>query len=56
MTKREMVDLIHRLNPTATSEFLARFDEPDLLAYLHQLQELERDRREHPEPLTASTA
>jgi hypothetical protein len=46
MSKRETIDLIRRFNNTAQPEFLANFDQEDLLAYLHQLQELERDRRE----------
>ena len=45
MSKREIVDMIHRLNPSATSDFLASFTEEDLLAYLHQLQEIARERR-----------
>ena len=45
MSKRDMIDTIHRLNPTATSDFLASFTEDELLAYLHQLQEIARDRR-----------
>lgn len=40
-----MIDQIRRLNPTAQPEFLARFSEEDLLAYLQQLRELERDRK-----------
>ncbi len=47
MTKREMIDQIRRLNPTAHPDFLADFQEEDLLAYLHQLSEVERERREH---------
>lgn len=46
MSKRETIDRIRRLNPTAMPEFLATFQEMDLLAYLHQLQELDRERRE----------
>ncbi|HOA74919.1 MAG TPA: hypothetical protein PL151_03900 [Phycisphaerae bacterium] len=46
MSKRETIDRIRRLNPTAQPEFLATFDDADLLAYLHQLQELDRERRE----------
>jgi hypothetical protein len=44
MSKRETIDLIRRFNPTAQPEFLASFEQMDLLAYLHQLQEVERDR------------
>jgi hypothetical protein len=46
MSKRESIDRIRCLNPSAQPEFLATFDESDLLAYLHQLQELDRERRE----------
>ncbi len=45
MSKRETINQIRRLNPTAQPEFLASFEQDELLAYLHQLQELERDRR-----------
>ena len=53
MTKRDMIDHIRRLNPTAEAEFLARFTQDDLLAYLHQLQEIERERQQRgaPEPV-----
>jgi len=44
MTKRELIDRIRRLNPTAPSDFLAGFAEEDLLAYLHQLHEIEHER------------
>lgn len=56
MNKRDIIDRIRRLNPTARPEFLASFAVDDLLAYLHQLQELERDRRplRLPEPALAS--
>lgn len=46
MSKRETIDRIRHLNPTAQPEFLATFEPGDLLAYLHQLQELDRERRE----------
>ena len=45
MSKQEIIDHIRRLNPTASAEFLADFDQEDLLAYLHQLRELEREGR-----------
>ena len=45
MTKRDIIDQIRRQNPTARSEFLATFNEQDLLAYLHQLREVEAERR-----------
>ena len=50
MTKREMIDQIRRFNPTAQPDFLADFQEKDLLAYLHQVSEVERERREHKSP------
>lgn len=46
MNKRDLIDHIHRLNPTADSDFLRSFSEDDLLAYLHQLQEVEAERRQ----------
>lgn len=46
MSKREAIDQIRRFNPSAQAEFLATFQLADLLAYLHQLQELERERRQ----------
>jgi len=45
MSKRDLIDRIRRLNPTAQPAFLASFNEDDLLAYLHQLQEVEREQR-----------
>lgn len=45
MTKRELIDQIRRLNPTAQASFLASFDEEDLLAYLRQLREVDAERR-----------
>ncbi len=45
MNKRELIDQINRLNPTAQPDFLAGFTETELVAYLQQLRELERDRR-----------
>ena len=44
MTKRELIDQIHVLNPTAQAEFLATFDDQDLRAYLQQLREVARER------------
>ncbi|UCD29914.1 MAG: hypothetical protein JSV03_05410 [Planctomycetota bacterium] len=49
MTKREIIDRIRDQNPSADSEFLATFEQEDLLAYLHQLQEVERERRQNKE-------
>jgi len=47
MSKRDMIDRIRRLNPTAQPEFLASFDEEELLAYLRQLTELEYEQSRH---------
>ena len=44
MSKREAIDQILRVNRGARADFLAGFDRDELLAYLHQLQEVERDR------------
>jgi len=38
-----MIDRIRRLNPSARPEFLAEFEENDLLDYLRQLSELEHE-------------
>ncbi|HOB74288.1 MAG TPA: hypothetical protein PKG54_07160 [Phycisphaerae bacterium] len=43
MSKPEIIDRIRKLNPSAQTEFLASFSDEDLLAYLRQLQELQRD-------------
>ena len=53
MSKRDIIDQIRRLNSTAEVEFLSRFGEEELLAYLHQLQELEAEGRlqTNPEPV-----
>ncbi len=56
MEKRELINSIQQLNPTAKPEFLANFSTEDLLAYLHQLQELERDRRRSGQPAMALSA
>ncbi len=37
MSKRELIDAILRYNRTAAPEFLARFTEPDLKAYLDRV-------------------
>ena len=37
MSKRELIDEIIRVNRTATPEFLARFAESDLKAYLDRV-------------------
>ena len=58
MSKRDMIDRIRRLNPTAQPEFLAEFNDEDLLAYLRQLTELEREqsRNAKHEPALQATA
>jgi hypothetical protein len=45
MSKRETIERIQKLNPTARPDFLESFHEEDLLAYLRQLAELKRDPR-----------
>lgn len=49
MSKRDMIDRIRRLNPTAQPEFLAEFQENDLLDYLRQLSDLEHENIRHNE-------
>ncbi len=56
MSKRDLIDRIRRYNPTAQPEFLASFDESDLLAYLHQLQEVVRENRRQEQMEPAMTA
>ncbi|MHC4442555.1 MAG: hypothetical protein ACYTF1_22300 [Planctomycetota bacterium] len=46
MNKQEIIDRIRNLNNTANDIFLASFDEDQLLAYLHQLKEVERERQQ----------
>jgi len=41
MTKRELIDRICRINTNAKPEFLAKFCEEDLIAYLDHLMELQ---------------
>ncbi len=53
MTKRELIDQIRRLNPTAQVEFLASFCEEDLMAYLRQLRDLEREHSRQSERVPA---
>ena len=38
MTKRELIDRITRLNPSAAPGFLAGFDDTDLAEYLQHLK------------------
>jgi len=47
MTKREIIDQIRQLNPTAQADFLASFSDEDLVAYLQQLRDLEREHQLH---------
>lgn len=42
MSKRQLIDDIRRLNPTAMPQFLAQFDEDSLRQYLEHLQDAER--------------
>lgn len=49
MNKRTIIDHIRQLNSSAQPEFLAGFAQEQLLAYLHQLQEVERERRRQQE-------
>jgi len=41
MSKRELIDYICEINKSAKTEFLARFSEEDLKAYLEHLMELD---------------
>jgi hypothetical protein len=45
MSKLEIIDHIRRINATAQAEFLSSFADNDLLAYLRQLQEVQREQR-----------
>lgn len=38
MSKRQLIDQIRELNPTAEPTFLAQFEETDLEQYLNRLQ------------------
>jgi hypothetical protein len=44
MTKRELIDQIITMNPSARPEFLAHFTERDLDAYLENLQRIRQPR------------
>jgi hypothetical protein len=46
MSKEKIIERIRGMNNTAENDFLASFDEDQLLAYLHQLQEIERERQQ----------
>jgi hypothetical protein len=41
MNKRELIDCICEINKSAKAEFLARFSEDELKAYLEHLMELD---------------
>jgi hypothetical protein len=41
MSKRQLIDDIRNLNPTAMPQFLAQFDEESLKQYLEHLQAAE---------------
>ena len=40
MSKSELITAIHRLNQTAGTDFLSRFGEKDLAAYLARIQQV----------------
>jgi hypothetical protein len=42
MTKRQLIDEIHRFNNSAKPEFLSQFDEAALRQYLEHLQAAQR--------------
>ena len=44
MSKRQLIDEIRVLNPTAEQQFLAQFNEEDLAAYLTNLQSASQNR------------
>jgi len=44
MDKNELIERICEINKTAKPEFLAKFSEPDLAAYLEHLMELDLDK------------
>ena len=50
MTKRDIIDRIVELNRSARPEFLSRFTEADLLAYLRQLEAVATPRKDQPQP------
>ncbi|MGA3068039.1 MAG: hypothetical protein ABSF29_14435 [Tepidisphaeraceae bacterium] len=39
MSKRQLIEQIQSLNPTATEQFLSQFDDSDLQQYLQHLQD-----------------
>jgi len=50
MTKRQLIDEITHLNPTARPVFLADFDDTDLIEYLQHLRWLLRPGRKGSPP------
>ena len=42
MNKRQLVQAIQEINPTATSRFLEQFDEQSLQQYYHRLKDVDR--------------
>jgi hypothetical protein len=44
MTKRQLIDEIRTMNPTAQPQFLAQFDEPELGQYLDHLKAAQEKR------------
>ena len=44
MSKRELIDYICEINKSAKTEFLAKFSEEELNAYLEHLMELDLEK------------
>jgi hypothetical protein len=44
MSKRQLIDAIRNLNPSAPMPFLSQFEEGELQAYLARLKEIESNR------------
>lgn len=53
MSKRQLIDAIRDLNPTAQLPFLTQFEESDLQAYLRRLQDTIGERIRIGEPESA---
>jgi hypothetical protein len=58
MSKNELIEAIRRLNRSVSADFLSRFGEPDLRAYLERIAAVlgvpVSDSREMYAPLTSS--
>ncbi len=54
MSKRELIDAILRYNRTAAPEFLARFAETELKAYLERICAVLEGKKSHPRLLSAA--